>query len=160
MAEIYVWYVNSTGQEKSYGVETNERCVNLDLRDMISVDLLPLIWCRNLEDLSIRNNKLTEIDLSPLSKCPNLQGLRLNNNQLEKLNLFPLAECSMLEELAIQANRLKRVDISPLFHCHALKELNGTLVDFISFIGEPFVALLIGVFLALLRLDFILSHTK
>ncbi|MFW9965631.1 MAG: leucine-rich repeat domain-containing protein [Candidatus Thorarchaeota archaeon] len=123
MVEIYVWYVNSTGQEKSYGVEADERCVNLDLRDMISVDLLPLIWCRNLEDLSIRNNKLTEIDLSPLSKCPNLQGLRLNNNQLEKLNLSPLAECSMLEELAIQANRLKRVDISPLFHCHALKEL-------------------------------------
>ena len=123
MAEIYVWYVNSTGQEKSIGVETSEKCVNLDLRDMISVDILPLIWCQNLEDLTIRNNKLTEIDLSPLSRCPNLQALRLNNNLLEKLNLSPLAECSNLEELAIHENRLKRVDISPLFECHELKEL-------------------------------------
>ncbi|MHA2386951.1 MAG: hypothetical protein ACXAEE_12145 [Candidatus Thorarchaeota archaeon] len=124
MAEIHVWYVNSTGQEKSISVESSERCVNLDLRDMISVDLLPLIWCRNLEDLTVRNNKLKEIDLSPLSKCPTIQALRLNNNLLEKLNLSPLAECSMLEELSIQENRFKRVDISPLFECHALKELN------------------------------------
>ncbi|MHA2385540.1 MAG: leucine-rich repeat domain-containing protein, partial [Candidatus Thorarchaeota archaeon] len=78
---------------------------------------------RNLEDLTIRNNKLKEIDLSPLSKCPTLQALRLNNNLLEKLDLSPLAECSMLEELSIQGNRLKRIDISPLFECHALKEL-------------------------------------
>jgi GntP family gluconate:H+ symporter len=33
---------------------------------------------------------------------------------------------------------------------YAFMGLNGTLVDFISFIGEPFVALLIGVFFALL----------
>ena len=33
---------------------------------------------------------------------------------------------------------------------HAFKGLNGTLVDLISFIGEPFVALLIGVLFALL----------
>ena len=123
MAEIFVWYVNFTGQEKSIGVESDERCVNLDLRDMISVDILPLIWCRNLEDLTIRNNKLKEIDLSPLSKCPTLQAFRINNNLLERLDLSPLAECSMLEELSIQDNRLKRVDISPLFECHALKEL-------------------------------------
>jgi Leucine-rich repeat (LRR) protein len=123
MAEIYVWYVNSSRQEKSIGVETSERCVNLDLRDMITVDLLPLIWCQNLEDLSLRDNKLTEIDLSPLSKCPNLQGLRLNNNLLRTLDLSPLAECPMLEELVIQENRLKRIDVSPLFHCQALKEL-------------------------------------
>lgn len=123
MVEIYVWYVNSTGQEKSYGVEADERCINLDLRDMISVDLLPLIWCRDLEDLNIRNNKLREIDLSPLSKCPNLQGLRINNNLLENLDLAPLAECAKLEELAIQNNNFKRIDISPLFHCPALKEL-------------------------------------
>ena len=123
MAEIYVWYVNSTGQEKSVGVESSETCVNLDLRDMVSVDLLPLIWCRDLEDLSIRNNKLTEIDLSPLANCQNLQGLRINNNLLKKLDLTPLAECAMLEELAFQKNNLKRVDLSPLFHCQALKEL-------------------------------------
>jgi Leucine-rich repeat (LRR) protein len=90
---------------------------------MITVDLLPLIWCQNLEDLSLRDNKLTEIDLSPLSKCPNLQGLRLNNNLLRTLDLSPLAECPMLEELVIQENRLKRIDVSPLFHCQALKEL-------------------------------------
>ncbi|MHA2142786.1 MAG: leucine-rich repeat domain-containing protein [Candidatus Thorarchaeota archaeon] len=123
MAEIYVWYVNSTGQEMSYGIESSERCVNLDIRDMISVDLLPLIWCPNLEDLSLRNNKLTEVDLSPLSKCQNLQGLRLNNNNLESLDLSPLADCPNLEELTIQSNKIRRVDISPLFHCQALKEL-------------------------------------
>ncbi|MHA2066396.1 MAG: leucine-rich repeat domain-containing protein, partial [Candidatus Thorarchaeota archaeon] len=123
MVEIYVWYTTSTGQEKSCGVESTESCITLDLLDMVSVDLLPLVWCSKLEDLSLRNNKLVEIDLSPLSKCQNLQGLRINNNQLEKLDLSPLADCPQLEELAFQNNRIKRVDISPLFHCQALKEL-------------------------------------
>ena len=123
MVQVFIWYVTSTGLEKSLEVEASETCVNLDLRDMASVDLLPLIWCANLQDLSIRNNKLTSVDLSPLGKCSELQSLRLGSNELVEIDLTPLEDCSKLAELSLQGNRLKRVDISPLFHCPQLKEL-------------------------------------
>ncbi len=123
MVQVFIWYVTSTGLERSLEVEASETCVNLDLRDIASVDLLPLIWCTNLQDLSIRNNKLTSVDLFPLSKCPELQSLRLGNNELAEVDLTPLEDCSKLAELSLQGNRLKRVDISPLFHCQHLTEL-------------------------------------
>ncbi|UCH03583.1 MAG: hypothetical protein JSW05_08250 [Candidatus Thorarchaeota archaeon] len=123
MVQVFIRYVTSTGLEKSLGVEATETCVNLDLRDIASVDLLPLIWCGNLQDLSIRYNKLTSVDLSPLSKCSELQSLRLGNNELGEVDLTPLEHCPKLAELSLQSNRLKRVDISPLFHCPHLTEL-------------------------------------
>ena len=123
MVQVFISYVTGTGLEKSLEVEASDTYVNLDLRDIASIDLLPLIWCTNLQDLSIRNNKLTYVDLSPLSKCTELQSLRLGNNELGEVDLTPLENCSKLAELALQGNRLKRVDISPLFHCPHLTEL-------------------------------------
>ena len=124
MPEIYILYKTATGLEKRLKVNPEETCINLDLRDVASVDLLPLAWCSKLEDLNIRNNQLTEIDLSPLEKCSNLRALRLNSNHLENVNLTPLENCSNLVELALHKNRIKRLDISPLFHCHNLADLN------------------------------------
>ncbi|MHA2380576.1 MAG: leucine-rich repeat domain-containing protein [Candidatus Thorarchaeota archaeon] len=123
MVEIYVWYVTSTGLEYSLEVKASETCINLDLRDIASVDLLPLIWCTNLQELSIRNNSLVSVDLSPLSKCPELQSIRLGNNKLGEIDLTPLEDCPNLVELSLLGNRLRRVDISPLFHCPNLTEL-------------------------------------
>ncbi|MFW9845131.1 MAG: leucine-rich repeat domain-containing protein [Candidatus Thorarchaeota archaeon] len=123
MAEIFVWYKMSTGQEQRIGINANETCINLDLRDIVDVDLLPLIWCANLEDLSLRDNKLNAVILTPLAKCKNLRSLRLGNNRLESIDLTPLADCPRLEELSICGNSLRRVDISPLFQCQELKEL-------------------------------------
>ncbi|MFQ5831597.1 MAG: leucine-rich repeat domain-containing protein [Candidatus Thorarchaeota archaeon] len=123
MAEIHIRYVTSTGLEKSLEIRASETYVNLDLRDIASIDLLPLIWCTGLEELSIRNNKISSVDLSPLSKCKKLQSLRLSNNQLEEIDLTPLGSCPELAELALQGNRFRRVDISALFHCQDLTDL-------------------------------------
>jgi Leucine-rich repeat (LRR) protein len=124
MPEIFIPYTTATGLEKRLKVNPEEICINLDLRDIATIDLLPLAWCSKLEDLNIRNNQLTEIDLSPLEKCSKLRVLRLNNNLLQTVDLAPLENCSNLIELALNANKIRRLDISPLFHCHNLVDLN------------------------------------
>ncbi|TFF92581.1 leucine-rich repeat domain-containing protein [Candidatus Thorarchaeota archaeon] len=122
-SEVFIRYVTTTGLEKTARFSSDTTCVNLELRDMVSVDLLPLIWCTNLQVLSIRNNSLTEVDLSALERCKNLRVLRLGNNRLQEIDLDPLAACTDLEEVCMENNRLKIVDLSPLFQCSKLLEL-------------------------------------
>jgi Leucine-rich repeat (LRR) protein len=124
VSEIFIRYETTTGLEKTVRFSTDETTINLDLRDIASVDLLPIIWCENLEYLCLRNNSLFEIDLSPLEKCgKKLRSINLNNNRIQDLDLNPLSSCPNLEELNLENNRLKRVDLSPLFQCASLKEL-------------------------------------
>lgn len=124
VSEIFIRYETTTGLEKTARFSSDETTVSLDLRDIASVDLLPIIWCENLEYLCIRNNSIAEIDLSPLEKCgKKLKSIRLNNNRIQELDLNPLGSCPNLEELNLESNRLKRVDLSPLFQCANLKEL-------------------------------------
>ncbi|MBN2229377.1 MAG: leucine-rich repeat domain-containing protein [Candidatus Thorarchaeota archaeon] len=124
VSEIFIRYETTTGLEKTARFRTDETSINLDLRDITIVDLLPLIWCENLETLCLRNNSLIEIDLSPLEKCgKKLRSIRLNNNRLQDIDFGPLSFCPDLEEVSLEHNRLKRVDLSPLFQCANLKEL-------------------------------------
>jgi hypothetical protein len=120
--KIHIWHTNSAGDERSSPFDTAETEINLDLRDITSVDLLPLVFSRNLRYLNIRDNLLSQIDLTPLSHCKKLESLRLSNNRLVSLNLSPLAECPLLQEVVLQGNLLTRLDISPLFHCPDLRE--------------------------------------
>jgi Leucine-rich repeat (LRR) protein len=116
--------MTASGLEKNVRYDSDETVINLDLRDIAEVDLSPLIWCENLESLTLRSNSLTEIDLSPLEKVgKNLKALRLNHNRLQEINLQPLSFCPKLEEVSLSENRLKRVNLSPLFQCPYLKEL-------------------------------------
>ena len=125
VSEIFIRYLTTTGLEKIARFRTDESAINLDLRDIASIDLLPLIWCENLESLCIRNNSLIEIDLSPLEKCgKNLRAIRLSHNRLQEIDLNPLSFCPKLQEVLLDENRLKRVDLSPLFQCANLKQLN------------------------------------
>jgi Leucine-rich repeat (LRR) protein len=125
VSEIFIHYLTTTGLEKSVKFRTDETVINLDLRDISSVDLLPLIWCENLESICIRNNSLTEIDLSPLEKCgKNLKVISLNHNRIQEIDLEPLGSCPNLLEVALDDNRIKRVDLSPLFECANLTELS------------------------------------
>lgn len=122
--EIFIRYTTTGGLEKTVRYDTDETAINLDLRDITQVDLLPLIWCENLESLSLRTNSLTEIDLSPLEKVgKNLRAIRLSHNRLQEVNLEPLSSCPNLEEVSLSENPIKRVDLSPLFQCPNLKEL-------------------------------------
>lgn len=124
-SEIHIRYVTTSGLEKSVRYDTDETRINLDVRDIAEVDLLPLIWCENLESVSIRSNSLTEIDLTPFEKVGrNLKALRLSHNRIQEIDLEPLSFCPSLEEFSISENSLKRVDLSPLFQCPSLKELN------------------------------------
>jgi Leucine-rich repeat (LRR) protein len=124
VSEIFIRYETTTGLEKVARFDITETTINLDLRDMATIDLLPIIWCESLECINLRNNSLSEIDLSPLEKCgKSLKSVRLNNNRIQHLDLDPLSSCPNLEELNLERNRLKRVDLSPLFQCANLKEL-------------------------------------
>lgn len=124
VAEIFIRYVTTNGIERSARFSSDETDINLDLRNIAHVDLLPLIWCETIETLCLRNNSITEIDLYPLAKSgKNLRAIRLGHNRLQEINLEPLSACPNLEEVSLVDNRLKRVDLSPLFHCPNLKEL-------------------------------------
>ncbi len=124
-SEIFIRYMTTSGLEKTARYFTDETKINLDLRDISEIDLLPIIWCENLESLSLRSNSLTEIDLSPLESAgKNLRAIRLGHNRLQKIGLEPLSSCPNLEEVSLSENQLKRVDLSPLFQCPNLKELN------------------------------------
>lgn len=124
VSEIFIRYVTTNGLEKTVRFNTDEKGINLDLRNIAQVDLLPLIWCENLETLCLRNNSITEIDLSPLEKCgQNLKSVRLGHNRLQEIDLEPLSSCPNLEEVSLIDNRLKRVDLTPLFHCPNLREI-------------------------------------
>ena len=116
--------MTTSGLEKTARYFTDETKINLDLRNISEIDLLPIIWCENLESLSLRSNSLTEIDLSPLESAgKNLRAIRLGHNRLQKIGLEPLSSCPNLEEVSLSENQLKRVDLSPLFQCPNLKEL-------------------------------------
>ena len=124
VSEIFIRYITTNGLEKTARFKSDEIRISLDLRNIAQVDLLPLIWCENLEVLSIRSNSITEIDLSPLEKCGrNLKVLNLGHNRLQEIDLEPLSSCPNLQEVSLLDNRLKRVDLSPLFQCGNLKEL-------------------------------------
>ena len=124
-SEIHIRYVTTSGLERSVRYDTDETRINLDVRDIAEIDLLPLIWCEDLESISIRSNSLTEIDLTPLEKVGrNLKAIRLNHNRIQEIDLRPLSYCPSLEEFSISENSLKRIDLSPLFECPSLKELN------------------------------------
>ena len=124
VSEIFIRYVTTNGLEKTARFESDETRISLDLRNIAQVDLMPLIWCENLETLSIRSNSITEIDLSPLEKCgKSLKVLNLGHNRLQEIDLEPLSSCPNLQEISLLDNRLKRVDLSPLFQCGNLKEL-------------------------------------
>ncbi|MHA1902877.1 MAG: leucine-rich repeat domain-containing protein, partial [Candidatus Thorarchaeota archaeon] len=107
MDEIYIRYITTTGLERTAGFRTDVEEISLDLRDMESVDLLPLIWCVKMKTLNIRNNRLTTIDLTPLSRCVNLEALRLNNNLLSEINLTPLSDCPHMQEVDIRGNKIR-----------------------------------------------------
>ena len=124
-SEIHIRYVTTSGLERSVRYDTDETRINLDVRDIAEIDLLPLIWCEDLESISIRSNSLREIDLTPLEKVGrNLKAVRLSHNRIKEIDLRPLSYCPSLEEFSISENSLKRIDLSPLFECPSLKELN------------------------------------
>jgi hypothetical protein len=123
MVEVFIRYVTTTGLEKYEIFKASETNVNLDLRDIASVDLLPLIWCVDLEYLSLRYNSLSEVDLTSLAKCAHFKGLRLNRNRLQEIDLSPLSECRDLREITLIENKIKRLDVTPLFHCPWLREM-------------------------------------
>ncbi|MGY5852287.1 MAG: leucine-rich repeat domain-containing protein [Candidatus Thorarchaeota archaeon] len=123
MDHVHIRYVTTTNDEKHEKFRTDETEINLDLREIVSIDLLPLIWCQNLKSLSLRNNRIPEIDLTPLSRCISLESIHLSNNLLVEIDLSPLTDCTKLEEVELQGNQFQCIDLSPLFHCPELKDL-------------------------------------
>ncbi len=123
MADMFIAYTTAAGIEKKVQFDTEEQIINLDLRDVESIDLLPLVWAEDLEVLCLRHNRISELDLAPLSRCKKLEMLSLTDNRLKKIDLVPLSECPNLTELALDMNPLESIDISPLFECPKLDEL-------------------------------------
>ncbi|MFO7836814.1 MAG: leucine-rich repeat domain-containing protein [Candidatus Thorarchaeota archaeon] len=120
---MFIAYTTAAGIERKAEFDTEEQIINLDLRDIATVDLLPLVWAEDLEVLCLRHNRIDELDLTPLSKCKNLEMLSLTDNCLKSINLSPLSDCPNLIELALNMNPLESIDISPLFECAKLDDL-------------------------------------
>ncbi|MHA1929202.1 MAG: hypothetical protein ACTSV2_11570, partial [Candidatus Thorarchaeota archaeon] len=99
MEEVIIRYTTTTDLEKTKIINTEETSLNIDLKDIVSIDLLPLIWCNKLQIINLRHNKLESIDLTPLSKCVNLEGLRLSDNELIEIDLSSLSDCPHLREV-------------------------------------------------------------
>lgn len=123
MDEVFIRYENTSGREKVQSFRIDSTEILLDLNDMVTVDLLPLIWCSNLRFLSLRNNQLEYVDFTSLSNCTKLQSLRLDNNKLRKIDFTPLSSCPKLRELSMRGNPLSSINLSPLFMCPELVEL-------------------------------------
>ncbi len=123
MDEVIIRYQTTTEVEKTRVVRVDETGLNLDLRDIVEIDLLPLIWCTKLEKITLQHNHLKTIDLTPLGKCINLEILRLGDNHLVSVNLEPLSDCAFLREIDLSNNALRTIDLSPLFHCSELSEV-------------------------------------
>ncbi|MFW9909682.1 MAG: leucine-rich repeat protein [Candidatus Thorarchaeota archaeon] len=123
MDEIIIRYLTTDGAEKTRSIDIDETGLNLDLRDIAEIDLLPLIWCKKLEKVTIQHNHLKHIDLTPLSRCVNLEILRLNDNHLVNIELSPLSDCAHLREVDLRNNALRSIDLSPLFHCSDLTDI-------------------------------------
>ncbi len=123
MDQVIIRFQTSTGLEQTRLISVDEQAINLEIQDIAEIDLLPLIWCKRLEKITLRNNLLSDIDLTPLSKCPSLEVVYLGHNRLSHIDLEPLSGCSHLREVDVAHNPLSSVDISPLFHCSELKDL-------------------------------------
>jgi len=123
LADMFIAYTTAAGIDKKVEFDTDEEVINLDLRDIAEIDLLPLVWAENLEVLCLRHNRIADLDLSPLSKCKKLEMLSLSDNLIKSIDLSPLSDCQNLTELGLDMNPLESVDISPLFECPKLDEL-------------------------------------
>ena len=126
MEEVIIRFQTSTGFEQTRVIPVHETTLNLELRNITEIDLLPLVWCTKLEKITLRYNQISEIDLTPLSRCINLEELQLGNNRIKSIDLHALSDCPHLREIDIAKNPLSSIDISPLFHC---SELQNLLVD-------------------------------
>ncbi|MFW9976943.1 MAG: leucine-rich repeat domain-containing protein [Candidatus Thorarchaeota archaeon] len=123
LEEVIIRFLTTNGLEKTQVIDIHETALNLELRNIDEIDLLPLIWCTKLEKITLRHNQITDIDLTPLSKCINLETIYLSHNRLGSIDLHPLSDSPHLREVDLRHNLLSTIDISPLFHCSELQEL-------------------------------------
>ncbi len=123
MDDVIIRYTTTSGLEELVRIEKSETHLNLALRDIASIDLLPLIWCTELESLSLQYNCIESIDLSPLAKCVALEDINLSHNKLREIDLSPLSGLPNLVEIRLEKNSLRKIDISPLFECPSLRVL-------------------------------------
>lgn len=102
---------------------TRLRKLKLYSNELQTLDLTPLGTCHTLRELVLHRNHLQEIDLSPLMKCPGLVRLDLSSNRLTQLNLAPLANHIALSKIVLTKNPLPEIDVTPLFSCSVLRDL-------------------------------------
>jgi Leucine-rich repeat (LRR) protein len=70
--------------------------------------------------LDLSFNKIKTINLTPLVHCKDLKALHLYENKLESIDLSVLSKSKKLRNLTLKKNSLKSVDVSPLFLCPSL----------------------------------------
>lgn len=137
MDEVILRYTTSSGLEEAMRIETSETYLNLSLKDIVSIDLLPLVWCTDIQRVNLQYNKLTTIDLGPLAKCQALEELVLSHNSLSGIDLTPLAGLPHLREICLEKNKLRKIDVSPLFECPNLEVFKKD--DFVSLTASIFL---------------------
>ncbi len=105
-----------------YQLNFDKQITGLSLYDLklndISKIIEPLANLRNLLELNLWNNKISDIE--PLAKLSNLQELLLWNNKISDLQ--PLAKLTSLQELDLRFNQVS--DLEPLAKLTNLQKLD------------------------------------
>jgi len=79
---------------------------------------------RNLRELCLNHNQITQIDSQAFAGCRALRHLHLNNNQITQVDPQAFAGCQALLELHLESNLITQVDPQTFADCQALRHLH------------------------------------
>ncbi len=114
MAKVDLPYTDKRGRTRVLRVNDRTRRINAPGKNIISINLAPIVRCIRLEYLKLYDNEIHSLDLSPLSSISSLREIILRNNKLESLDLSSLKEHANLERLDLRGNQIQQLDVSPL----------------------------------------------
>lgn len=95
-------FYTKSGRQVTRRIRINEVHLNLSSHGIVSIDLTPLEYCRELRHIDLSENDIQRIDLNPLCVFQNFFSLDLSNNNLESLNITPLLFCNNLTHLIVK----------------------------------------------------------
>ncbi len=88
--------------------------INLKSNYLTNIVLKPLAKQNRLSKLILSKNHLRQIDLSPLKDCNNLKIVDFSYNKLHNINLSPLSSCKKLQTILLDGNKIVEIDLAPL----------------------------------------------
>ncbi len=122
-SQILIKGITTNGKPIEFLFDTQEGNLNLEKKNLKSIDLSPLEGCDNIRVVNLQRNSLESIDLSPLQNKKELKDLLLAYNKLTTLDLSPIKTCDNLNALTLSRNELTTLDLNPIGNSENLRML-------------------------------------